>query len=183
MIIGIAGRAGSGKDTVGLMMQHLLQYNWEIRKFAGALKHVCSILTGITDQDSRDSKAIALPWGITVRELQQRLGTEVVRSIHPDVWVDCIVRNYDTLQRNRMQPRMIITDVRFDNEVAAIRERGGIVFYVARPDNPYNDAGTEHSSEGLQPDELMPLILNDGSLDQLEDRVLEKLREHGFKTM
>lgn len=82
MIIGISGKAGSGKDTVASMIQYLtryqdksfdsykawyvdkfilrdkgtlaIEYQWEIKHWAGKLKDVASILTGI-DRDLFDN--------------------------------------------------------------------------------------------------------------------------------
>jgi dephospho-CoA kinase len=53
MIIGISGRIGSGKDTVGDIIQMLAvsndpTVNWEIKKYAGKLKEIACILTGCT---------------------------------------------------------------------------------------------------------------------------------------
>jgi hypothetical protein len=78
-LIGVSGRAGSGKDTVGKIIQYLVvesknklgylfEFNkyhqdkdlgdymndiseWQIRKFAYAVKQICSILTGIPIED------------------------------------------------------------------------------------------------------------------------------------
>ena len=68
MIISISGRIGSGKDTVGKIIQYLTSEvdqrnnlpfiitddysgNWQIKKFAYKLKEICSILTGIPIED------------------------------------------------------------------------------------------------------------------------------------
>jgi len=72
MIIGISGRISSGKDTVGKIIQYLMatggskestipSFNpdnnyddwsdWQIKKFAYAVKQVCSILTSIPIED------------------------------------------------------------------------------------------------------------------------------------
>jgi hypothetical protein len=52
MIIGINGKIGAGKDTVGTIIKELLLTNKnqssEIKKFAGKLKQIASILTGIS---------------------------------------------------------------------------------------------------------------------------------------
>lgn len=75
MLIGINGYSGSGKDTIGVVIQHIYctnvgtvsiedavkdysehewwledQSGWEVRKFAGKLKDIASHLTGI-DRD------------------------------------------------------------------------------------------------------------------------------------
>lgn len=81
MIIGINGYAGSGKDTVGKIIQYLNSYNtgditldelitdhqvhewwleeqsgWEIKKWAGKLKHIASLLTGIPVEKFEDQE-------------------------------------------------------------------------------------------------------------------------------
>lgn len=78
-IIGVSGYSGSGKDTVGAIIQYLNCFNvgensieevcknyeehewwleeqsdWEIRKFAGKLKDIASHLTGIAIEDFED---------------------------------------------------------------------------------------------------------------------------------
>lgn len=76
MIIGISGKANSGKDLVGRMIQYItstrhpniqefeqwnarldprFQYStWKIRKFAGALKEIVCILLGCTREQLED---------------------------------------------------------------------------------------------------------------------------------
>lgn len=81
MIIGVNGYSGSGKDTVGIIIQYLLsnskgdltieeacsdhahhewwledQSGWEIKKFAGKLKQIGSILTGIPVEKFEDQE-------------------------------------------------------------------------------------------------------------------------------
>lgn len=80
MIIGVSGYSGSGKDTVGAIIQYLNcqnpqssieeistnyseyeywldeQSGWEIRKFAGKLKDIASHLTGIDIEDFEDQE-------------------------------------------------------------------------------------------------------------------------------
>lgn len=81
MIIGINGYAGSGKDTIGKIIQWLNSYNtaditleelvkdhqshewwleeqsgWEIKKWAGKLKQIASLLTGIPVHKFKDQE-------------------------------------------------------------------------------------------------------------------------------
>jgi len=144
-IIGVSGYAGSGKDTVGKMIQiatcfpgsittpleELLadydnqqwwleeQSGWKIKKWAGKLKVVASILTGIVaDQfeDQEFKKTFLGPeWStwktnngqapkegdagianmMSVRDLLQRLGTDALRNgLHPDTWVNALMADY-----------------------------------------------------------------------------------------
>jgi ABC-type dipeptide/oligopeptide/nickel transport system ATPase component len=124
MIIGISGRMGSGKDTIGTIIQGLLLTNkdqsCEIKKFAGKLKQIASILTGIPvekfeDQDFKKN-LLDVEWGtvqqiplnsippfadmqfnvmMSVREFLQKLGTEAMREgLHTNVWVNALFSDY-----------------------------------------------------------------------------------------
>ena len=169
MILGISGRIGSGKDTVGNIIQMLAltndpTVNWEIKKYAGKLKEIASILTGATleqleDQDFKKQE-MGSEWGITYRELLQKLGTEAMRNgLHENVWVNALMADYgkyinqatgeqvlidDYLYYKngldskaeivtKQEPNWIITDMRFPNEFDAIKSRGGITIRVNRP--------------------------------------------------
>lgn len=95
MLIGISGKIGSGKDTVGSVIQYLSsdfsnhypltewigrsnnQSSWEIKKFAGKLKQITAILTGckISDLESqifKDSK-LSHEWNYVIGPGQEPL--------------------------------------------------------------------------------------------------------------
>jgi hypothetical protein len=176
MIIGINGRIGSGKDTVGKIIQYLLCFNvgditaieavtnpehewwleeqtkWEIKKFAGKLKETASLLTGIPVEmfENQQFKKLnmSLEWGMTYREFLQKLGTEAMRDgLHTNVWVNALFADYkpqdapykhlgDLLEDKHHgvlnNPNWIITDMRFPNEMEAVKEREGITIRVVR---------------------------------------------------
>lgn len=125
MLIGISGKMGSGKDKFA---QHLMKLDadFEVRKFAGKLKHIAYILTGHEDQYSHEGKATYLPeWNMTVGELQQRLGTEAIRNVlHMDAWVLALFADFTVTSQ------WIITDVRFPNEAHAVLSRGGLLVRI-----------------------------------------------------
>jgi hypothetical protein len=176
MIIGINGYAGSGKDTVGTIIQYItskykpcaleacLKHNqdfsrytdWEIKKWAGKLKTIASILTGIPEQkfEDQDFKKTELPsqWDrqfytegsgwlhrpMLVREFLQMLGTDGLRTgLHENTWVNALMSDYRSIDYNDDEqpqlPNWIITDTRFPNEAQAIKDAGGIVIRIDRP--------------------------------------------------
>ena len=124
MIIAINGKIGAGKDTVGTIIQGLLYTNKdqssEIKKFAGKMKQIASILTGISvekfeDQEFKES-FLDIEWGtvqdiplnsippfadmqfnvmMRVRDFLQKLGTEAMRDgLHANVWVNALFADY-----------------------------------------------------------------------------------------
>lgn len=123
-LIGISGRMGSGKDTVGEIIQKLCATNngpvFEQKAFAGKLKQIASLLTGISVEKFEDQEfkknLLDTEWGtvqdvplnsippfadiqfnvmITVREFLQKLGTEAMRdNLHENVWVNALFSDY-----------------------------------------------------------------------------------------
>jgi hypothetical protein len=123
-LIGISGKIGVGKDTIGTIIQGLLLTNKnqssDIKKFAGKLKQIASILTGIRVEKFEDQEFkknyLDSEWGtvqniplnsippfadiqfntlMTVREFLQKLGTEAMRDgLHTNVWVNALFADY-----------------------------------------------------------------------------------------
>lgn len=216
-IIGVLGQSQSGKDLTTRIIQLLTanysneeildilfksgDYNllpfsdetsWENKKFAGKLKEIVSILTGLSIYDLEKQeikeKELGEEWNkwyityfdgyysydkyfntkleadnfterldclvicqptleiLTPRKLLQLLGTECGRQIiHPSIWINALFSDYkpngaiksprygtfkEKVSNNDWEyidcPNWIISDVRFLNEVKAIKSRGGI---------------------------------------------------------
>lgn len=123
-VIGISGKIGSGKDTFGkLIIKHYPQYKH--KSFAEKLKFICHYLTNqpLEDMYTQEGKNKYLPeWGMTVGELQQKVGTEAMRDgVHPDTWVLALSCDYGK------DDHWIFTDLRFPNEAQWIRSMGGLL--------------------------------------------------------
>jgi hypothetical protein len=192
-ILALAGRISSGKDTVGKIIQKVLikenatyldersddyisqltpegleyKSGWKVKKFAGKLKQVATLLTGVplekwedqafkesdmpkewdylkqmfeNDENGEDGYA-TMP--MTYRLFLQRLGTEAMRTgLHTNVWVNALFADYNLVAKKwnengettvSIYPKWIITDMRFPNEFAAVKERGGFCIKVQRP--------------------------------------------------
>lgn len=176
MLIGLAGRAGAGKDTVAQMIVQAagaVGYPAIVTSFADPLYEAVSAITGIPVNRLRDRELKEQPieWlGKSPRELLQTLGTQWGRQmIHPEIWVAATARRW----RGSDAAVIAIPDVRFDNEARAIREAGGRVFRVIRPGHECLAAGAaQHESEAGVSDDLVDgVIANVGTLEQLRERV------------
>ena len=74
------------------------------------------------------------------------MGTEAGRGVfHPDLWVHTVMRRCDRAPQNNY----VIADVRFPNEIQAIRDSGGKVIRVRRGDDPewYSCAFTQNTTD------------------------------------
>lgn len=68
------------------------------------------------------------PGPMSIRDILQYFGTEVCRKIYGNCWI-----NYLMNQIQRDSPKIaIIYDCRFDNEVDAIKQKGGLCLYLKR---------------------------------------------------
>jgi hypothetical protein len=137
MIIGINGYSGSGKDTIGTIIQYLNCNNpdtpleevlkdplhnqwwledssgWEVKKWAGKLKYIASLLTGIPQEKFEDQEfkktELGPEWDrqfytegkgwqkrpMLIREFLQILGTEGLRlGLHENTWVNALMTDY-----------------------------------------------------------------------------------------
>lgn len=112
---------------------------------------------------------------ITGREFLQNYGTEAHRDVFDqDFWISAVLPDRsDRLNFGRKDDEpwslLVITDVRFPTEAEAIREAGGVIWHVVRPDL---DDGDTHASEIPLPPELIDFTINnDGTLEDLEETV------------
>lgn len=178
MIISITGKIGSGKDTVAQIIQECTPYHkWEIQKWAGKLKTIAEIISGIPKEkfEDQDFKYTNLPkcWdrqvqsgrykttqSMTVRDLLQLLGTEAMRNgLHTNVWVNALMSDYtpthyavgaletELSEKSAVYPNWIITDTRFPNELDAVRDQKGITIKVHRPGRKTDEKQAQHASE------------------------------------
>ena len=136
LIIGITGTKGAGKDTLASSLIRMGgKRGVDVRRvaFADKLKEICADLFGLTHLqlhgDMASKEAIDARWGMSAREILQKMGTEVGRSVHPDVWIRYVMRQIE----DHPDAIWVISDVRFENEAAAIREVGGIIVRIERP--------------------------------------------------
>lgn len=164
IIIGLIGKAGSGKSTVAKYLS--MAHGFARRPMAYRLKAMINAL-GVNDNilyGNVEDKEIPLPElnGQTARYAMQTLGTEWGRDIMgKSFWLDLWMRDVAFL------PRIVCDDVRFENEADAIRKIGGYLIKIERSGSGLEGTGSKHASEmidGLKPDEILQ---NDSSIDIL----------------
>ena len=169
-LIGIAGRARSGKDTVAnFIVAAIGGYRYS---FADPIRAMLVPLgVDLSDPYWQARKEEPIPaLGVSPRRMMQTLGTEWGRQlINPDLWL--IMAHQRLLQNG---PGMVISDVRFDNEAAWIRKHGGRIIHVIRPDAKAVEA---HASEdGIEMQDTDARLFNSGTLEELQLSVRELLR-------
>lgn len=199
-IIGVMGRKHSGKDAVAQAIIEVDKYKWERVAFADPMKEMAVAMDVVIEVLGRREQQLFCGdfehdhtptyfrlaafvkhhgWEKAkqcddVRRFLQRLGTEGGRKcIYEDVWVDRTFQ-FDVIPFVNAGVSVVIPDTRFSNEIEAVQNAGGELWRVERPG--LADDGDKHVSEhewrSVTPDRL---ILNDGTLADLNDRVREIL--------
>lgn len=182
LLIGLCGRARSGKDTVGKMI--LSQAggigNAKTMAFADPMKKFCAELFYFSDEQLHGAaKEVEDPRypGLTPRHALQTLGTEWGRACDPEIWIKYAMCKAREARQEGFS--VIITDVRFLNEAAAITKEGGFIIKIDRPDLPEVGIAGHQSETELAAIRPTYGLINNGTLEDLRcgtASVLEAIR-------
>ena len=218
MLIGVVGFMGAGKGTVGDFLVE--KHGFKTESFAKALKDAASaifswdreMLEGATPEarfarEQRDrfwSEKLDTP-DFTPRKALQLLGTEGGRNVFgEELWTAGVEKRWVDAGK----PNTVITDCRFPNELALVRNLGGSVWRVSRGEDPewYQDMLffnkglcdeedirkiNQMKSTGMIPHEsetawigedVDEIIYNDAGLEELEEVVsnlIQKISSNG----
>ncbi len=162
MIIGLAGYARVGKDTLADLLVE--KHGFEKRSFAQPMREALYALNPMVIGDGHGH---TLPlqavidiygwdnykesvYGPEIRGLMQRFGTEVARKQWgEDFWIkQALAVDLDK--------DIVFSDVRFENEAHAIRRAGGIVIRLKRDDiSPANEHESENRVDRIDPDMII----------------------------
>jgi hypothetical protein len=142
MIIGLSGYARSGKDTVAGMLMGI--HGYERVAFADKIRTLLFEMDPIIMhgdmwfrlQDIVESKGWeeAKTEYPEIRRLLQDLGVGGRQLLEDSVWINAALNRFDAADK------VVVTDVRFKNEAACIKELGGQVWRINRINvGPAND--------------------------------------------
>jgi hypothetical protein len=170
IIYAICGKKTHGKDTLAERIK-LCDSEFIIEHFADDLKKTCSVIFNIDIKKLYSTKGKeekfetpifiddylnllnsylgidVKPKGLIAnncRELMQYYGTEYVRSINDNFWIDSLIEKI-TNSNNKV----IISDLRFDKEYAALKNVGAKIIKIERIGN-YSVIDTHCSENELR---------------------------------
>jgi hypothetical protein len=197
MIIAISGKFRSGKDTVAKMISlKLIAAGYKTRRiaFADSLKEIVEILTGkkrssieekyfsypVLDFTEEQKNSFLYKWDMTLGTMLQKLGTDVMRNCFNDcVWINSFLEKATRVPVNEF---IMVTDVRFINEIAALKYRGCVCIRVEGDPLKAAENSTRnkiHQSEiELDNYDFDYVIKNNGTLEDLQlkiDVIVDKI--------
>jgi hypothetical protein len=198
-LIGISGKIGSGKDTVAAMIQELYP-QYEVKKFAGKLKDIASILTGIPVEKFEDQEFkktdLGKEWSyvypdeyyddgesvmvcMSVRQLLQKLGTDALRdNLHENVWVNALMADYVEKPVNVLEGEGYRLEDTLPNWIITdtrFPNEAKIIEekggILLRVERSTCNLGTHPSETALDDFPFEHVIFNNGSMDDLRNEV------------
>lgn len=163
-LIGLVGYQRAGKTTTAKLLVQEHAYQWT--RFAGPLKDMLRQI-GLNDHEldgHLKNEPCALLGGKTPVQVMQTLGTEWGRKmVYADLWLDTWKRQVD--DQLNLGCRVVVDDVRFANEAAAVRDLGGELWLVERPGFV---RASEHESEAYVAEARPVLVItNKGTQAEL----------------
>lgn len=187
MLIGLHGKARTGKDTV---TNHLIE-KYKLRRFGPSVpvKDTTAAMFNIPrwwlDDDTMKESYVEF-WGMTVRQMAQKVGKESSRDVFgDDIWLRHVERQLLQIEKNweiddptmniggpAIYNGIILADIRYANEAEWVRDHNGFVIFLIR-DNAPPIAGFEgHEGEkGLSLDLADSVIYNNGTIEELLHKV------------
>ncbi len=170
IVIGITGKAQSGKDT--MVEEYLKRPDHPLAQrfaFADGVKHsAAAVFKEPIGKFYEHKEEISEQWGISYREMLQKLGTDFARDmIATDFWVKWLDAKLKGLPS--AIELVFIPDVRFDNEAEWIHSQGGAVIECLRHEGGLlTESEEQHSSEAGISEELVDhRILNQDTIETL----------------
>ncbi len=188
MIIAISGKAGSGKDTLGDIIKKLINDNSiEVVQFSGSIKKIAHILLGkgscgdnVYSREFKDNLLSKYSFSMdshytrcsTGRDFYKKMADFYKLLLGSRIFIHILFRDYKT------DDKWIITDVRYKNEVEAIKDMGGIVIRINRD----SVVPVNHESEyELDDYEFDYVVENNSTIDDLKkeaDKALKILKQN-----
>lgn len=198
MIVGISGQSGVGKDTFADVL--VTYCGFTKVALADPMKRFCAEVFGFSEatlwgSSSKRNEEHPHLGGLTARHALQQLGTEWGRACGQDTWIryglevarklllptlegDCPwlyspARGlYFGAEYQGAVRGVVFTDIRFKNELQAIKDAGGKTIRIRRGDLQRSEVVAAHQSEQEQqdiPDSAFDhVIANAGSKEALQ---------------
>ena len=162
-IIGLLGRSRRGKDTIADYIINKYPVYKNI-KLARPIKDAAKSLYNFTDEqlEGKQKEIIDKRWNISPRDAMVFITTSFMNKMGSDFFSR---RLFDNLLPT---DKVIISDVRYENDIIEIKQRNGIIIKVLRDIEPYHSWESHIDLRTLHVDYT---IENNGSIDDLYTQI------------
>ena len=188
-VIGLGGYAQVGKDAFANVLER--HYGWYHTYMSSALREALEVLNPIiyTTYDGGEFKTLRFKdvvdmYGYEtakeiseVRKLLQRMGTEVARNLWGEnFWIE---RTSADLKKHINDGHaVVLTGIRYFNEIEMIKDFGGSLIWVSRPG--YSAINDHSSDNSLIEEDFSFTFDNNKRLEDLDVTVPEFMKNIGY---
>lgn len=180
MIIGLSGYAQSGKDTVANILVE--KHGYTRIAFADPIRNLLYEMDPLIPKGYRESVinyrlqdlVDSYGWDKVkvdypeVRRLLQELGVGARKLFGDKFWI------YEALSDVAPQDKVVVSDVRFENEAKWIQEFNGQIWRIKRVGTEaVNDHVSESEMDGYPVDQI---FVNNGTIEDLEITIGTRMR-------
>ena len=176
IILGIHGAPRSGKDSICnyiLSKLPLLRYGPSVQ-----VKRATAAMFDIPEEylydDTMKDRHNEF-WDMSYRKMAQLVGNESSRKIFGDDFWMRHVEKYLQDELPADKQGIILADIRYQNEAKWVKMRKGILIFVTRKNKPTASNESHEAERGLDPKLADIIIENDGTLDELYEKVQKVL--------
>jgi hypothetical protein len=178
-LIGIHGKPRAGKDTIASVLINeygFLRYGPSVPVKATTAAMFNIPVEYLNDDNMKDK--FNSFWGLTYRQMAQKVGKECSRDIFgEDFWM-----RHVEYMLNHALPKynngVVLADIRYENEVHWVRKQGGRVWFVERKDRPTVSNEQHAAEQGLSDNLADMILLNNGTIEELQQSVREIMHMH-----
>jgi len=130
MIIGLAGKKQTGKDTSSIYLSKIPHLNLKHVAFATKLKQITGDLFGLDFFNMIGEEK-------ELHRIKLQFVGDTMRELEPYIWIDSLFREHPD--------NIVISDVRYPNEVNRIKELGGYVIHIKRNTGMFDSHNSENA--------------------------------------
>lgn len=163
LLIGVTGKGRHGKDEIATILEG--GYGFKRASFAYDVKDFVMKHLGFSHDEVYVNRTPES------RNALQGVGDGCREEFGHSVWINKAFKRWGIYNAKE---DIVFSDCRYPNEAESIKEEGGFIIRVIRPNAPAIESGANHRSETSM-DEIIPdvTIVNDGSLLDLAEKVEE----------
>ena len=175
MVIVLSGKKRVGKDTVAdILEKYLGGSNFERFSIASYLKRGVAALVNKSQSELEKGKDVLnISSGVTPRDLYKSIGDLIRDSLGKTFFINTLIEEVFKSQKKIV----VISDMRYRHEYEELKKLDPVFIRIKNKNLPKDDHTSETDLDSIPDSEFNYVIDNEGTISDLENKVLEIIKE------
>lgn len=175
MVIVISGKKRVGKDTVAdILEKYLGGIHFERFSIASYLKRGVAALVNKSQSELEKGKDVLdISNGVTPRDLYKSIGDLIRDSLGKTFFINTLIEEVLKSQKKIV----VISDMRYRHEYEELKKLDPVFIRIKNKNLPKDDHTSETDLDSIPDSEFNYVIDNEGTISDLEKKVLEIIKE------